>query len=358
MPPPRNNSIRIESLDWLRGLMAIAIMLYHLMYWHFTPLDSSFFLGRLGIYGVSIFFVLSGLSMAIVYSGFIVDRKTASIFFIRRIFRIWPLLWICVALVAIPSLLMGKEVSIVKVLLNLTTAFGFVSPGSYMNTGAWSIGNEMVYYALTPILLVAYEKSATKGNAFLFLSFLAALFFAFALLDSQKSLSDQWGIYINPFNNIFLYVAGIAIYYNLKNVEIKLSVVVVLFGASIAAFLFYPVTGDQIAITTGINRVIFLLASIMLVCAFYKFSHYSLVPRGMQYLLGQFGIATYGVYLLHPIVNSYVGFAFKLMGLQSTTILFVVVVILTVVFAIASFNLFEKRIMKYGRRVTSYGSSQ
>jgi peptidoglycan/LPS O-acetylase OafA/YrhL len=235
--------------------------------------------------------------------------------------------------------------------------FGFVSPGSYMNTGAWSIGNEMVYYALTPILLMAYENHKIKGNALLFLSFLGALLFAFALLDSQKSLSEQWQIYINPFNNIFLYVAGIAIYYNLKNVEIKLPAVAALFGASIAIFLFYPVKGDQIAITTGINRVVFLLASIMLVCAFYKFSHYSLIPRSIQYPLEQFGIATYGVYLLHSIVNSYAGYALKKIGLQNTAILFVVVVILTVALAIASFHIFEKRIMKYGKEVTSNGSS-
>ena len=70
---------RIESLDWLRGLMAIAIMFYHLTSWHISPLDSSNILGRLGIYGVSVFFVLSGLSMAVVYSSFIVDVKTAEI---------------------------------------------------------------------------------------------------------------------------------------------------------------------------------------------------------------------------------------------------------------------------------------
>ena len=186
-----NHSIsnRIESLDWLRGLMAIAIMFYHLTYWHIFPLDSSYFLGRLGIYGVSVFFVLSGLSMAIVYSNFIVDKQTAAVFFIRRIFRIWPLLWICVAIVTIPSLLKGNEASIMQVLLNITTLFGFVSPSSYINTGAWSIGNEMVYYALTPILIMSYEKNIIKGNAILALSFFVTL------LLSKKSRRSVGSIF-------------------------------------------------------------------------------------------------------------------------------------------------------------------
>jgi peptidoglycan/LPS O-acetylase OafA/YrhL len=50
---------RIEALDWLRGLMAVSIMLYHLTIWYIVALDSSSVLGRLGIYGVSVFFVLS-----------------------------------------------------------------------------------------------------------------------------------------------------------------------------------------------------------------------------------------------------------------------------------------------------------
>ncbi|HOY69302.1 MAG TPA: hypothetical protein PLZ85_00405 [Methylotenera sp.] len=56
---------RLDSLDWLRGLLAFSIMIYHLTSWEISPLESSHLLGRLGIYGVSMFFLLSGLSMAV-----------------------------------------------------------------------------------------------------------------------------------------------------------------------------------------------------------------------------------------------------------------------------------------------------
>ena len=351
-----NMTNRIESLDWLRGVMALAIMFYHLTYWHYFPLDSSFFLGRLGVYGVSIFFVLSGLSMAIVYSKFIVDRKTIVAFYVRRIFRIWPLLWLCVALVTISTLAKGGEVSLEKILLNLTTLFGFVSPGSYINTGAWSIGNEMVYYAFTPIIIMAYEKHRFIGNALLLVSFAMTLIFSFYLLSPEMPLKEQWLTYINPFNNLFLYVAGVAIYYNLSSVKIGLSGVLLLFGIATATFVFYPVYGDKIAIVTGENRLVFLFASILMVVSFYKFTGYDLVPRGVQYPLEQFGIATYGVYLLHPVVNSYAGFALRKVGLESPALLFAVVVVLTIITAIVSFNIFEKRIMRIGKRVTSVNS--
>jgi hypothetical protein len=43
---------RIDSLDWQRGLLAFAIMAYHLTSWELHALDASTLLGRLGIYGV------------------------------------------------------------------------------------------------------------------------------------------------------------------------------------------------------------------------------------------------------------------------------------------------------------------
>lgn len=344
---------RIESLDWLRGLMAVVIMFYHLTYWHFYPLDSSFFLGRFGVYGVSVFFVLSGLSMAIVYSGIMVGKASVSSFYIKRIFRIWPLLWACILLATIPIIARGDEVSVVKLLLNFTTLFGFISPGDYINTGAWSIGNEMVYYAFTPIILIIFEKNRTHGNILLLLTFIIALVFAFVLLNSQGTLTEQWGTYINPFNNIFLYVGGIAIFYNLKNVQLRPAIILLLFCASVATFAFFPVDGDKIAIVTGVNRIVFLAASVALVISFFKFNRYDLVPKSIQFPLEQFGIATYGVYLLHPIVNSYAAFLLDKTGPHSPTILFAIVVIITIIFAIISFHLFEKRMMKIGKLIAS-----
>jgi peptidoglycan/LPS O-acetylase OafA/YrhL len=67
---------RFEPLDWLRGLLALSITVYHLTCCALQPPDASTFLGRLGIYGVSMFFVLSGLSMAAAYATFIGDGRS------------------------------------------------------------------------------------------------------------------------------------------------------------------------------------------------------------------------------------------------------------------------------------------
>jgi peptidoglycan/LPS O-acetylase OafA/YrhL len=147
--------------------MALSILLYHSA--SFANLgwsaDASTVLGRLGIYGVSIFFILSGLTLAHVYHASIGTAEGVAKFFTRRAFRIWPLLTFVVILKAAGAWYAGTPYSPAIIVANMTGLFGFIRPTAYINTGAWSIGNEMVFYALTPILIGAYSKSRAAGNA-------------------------------------------------------------------------------------------------------------------------------------------------------------------------------------------------
>ena len=344
---------RIESLDWLRGLMAISIMIYHLTGVLFTSTDSSSLLGRLGIYAVSIFFVISGLSMAIVYSRFVTNCATSVSFYIRRIFRIWPLLWVCILIITIQEAVLKKPVNVPQIIANMTTVFGFFKPDSYINAGAWSIGNEMVYYVLTPVILMIYNRKKILGDGLTLVSLLFTILFAFMLLNGTDNLSNQWSTYINPFNNLFLYLAGIFIYYNLKDLKIKAWISPVLFLSCLLFFSFYPVTGDQIRIVTGVNRLLFLFFSVLIVVAFYKFPPDWHIHELIRYPLEKFGIATYGVYLLHPIIAMYLtGISYRL-EFRNSIIIFMAAFILTVFMALLSFNLFEIKMIAMGKRLSN-----
>ena len=97
----------------------------------------------------------------------------------------------------------------------------------------------------------------------------------------------------------------------------------------------------------------FSLASIALVSSFYKFSSYCFIPKKIQEPLNAFGIATYGIYILHPIVNNYTNHAFDFIGVQSPLIKITFVIILTPILAIVSFNSFEIRVMQLGKFITA-----
>ncbi|MCB0760440.1 MAG: acyltransferase family protein, partial [Flavobacteriales bacterium] len=58
---------RLYNLDYLRGLAAFGIMIYHYLTWTLGKFSADDFLGRLGVYGVSVFYVLSGLTLYYVY---------------------------------------------------------------------------------------------------------------------------------------------------------------------------------------------------------------------------------------------------------------------------------------------------
>lgn len=344
---------RLESLDWLRGLMALSIMLYHFGGQH----DAATPLGRLGIYGVSIFFILSGLSMAIAYDEYIRGFTSSVTFFIRRLFRILPLLWLAIALVAIPTYFHEKgthgqdQYSLETIALNLTTLFGFVAPTEYINMGAWSIGNEMVYYAFTPIFIGAYHWRKSIGNAVTAVTIAIGCLFAFSLLNSGNKLEFQWATYINPFNNLFLYCAGLAIYYSFRNLTVPARWHLPLLLFTVLAFFLYPVSADQINLVTGFNRVAMSIICVGIVLAFYKCP--PVLPKLIGNKFEQLGIATYGVYLLHPIVIDFTRGAFRFLGLQIRYAPALLAIGLTIAFALLTYKYVEAPLTNLGKRLTT-----
>jgi exopolysaccharide production protein ExoZ len=345
-------SSRFISLDWQRGLLALSIMLYHLALWKLDKPDSAQILGRLGIYAVSMFFVLSGLSMALVYNNNIHNLQSACNFFIRRIFRIWPLLWLAIFAVTFGNLAFNKEINWFVVILNLTTIFGFTNPSLYINTGAWSIGNEMVYYALTPGLIYIFNKKIIYGNIFLAVTLFVGVYFSAYLMSPQQTLAMQWEYYINPFNNLYFYCAGVAIFYNIKNNTFNNKTALTLLFISLALFIYYPAVGDQINIVTGHGRFIFSFASILMVIAFYGLK--ITFPYFLSGSLTRLGIITYGVYLLHPVVYQFLEILSKKLNIFSNPVgIIFATIIITIASALLSFKFIESPLIRVGKFVTS-----
>ncbi|HBZ67390.1 MAG TPA: acyltransferase [Bacteroidales bacterium] len=332
--------------------MALSIMFYHLSNWIIHPLDSSGPLGRLGVYGVSIFFILSGLSMAIVYNRYLTTIQSAGRFFIRRIFRIWPLFWIVCLLVVFHQRNLAHSFDPFSLVLNLTTLFGFISPTNYIPVGAWSIGNEMVYYALTPLIIAAYNHRKWAGNTIFVITLIIGLYFAFSLLDADLSIARQWNIYVNPFNNLFLYVAGIAIFYNLLDIRIKPTIINMMLILAVLLFCVMPSEGNHIVIVSGTGRVIFVILSTIIVICFYKMQ--PKLPKFIAISLENIGMATYGVYLIHPVI--YVYFKQYLPNypdVYNPYMLIVMVSITTVALSIIIYRTIELRFIKLGKSITS-----
>src|SRR5690606_10719105 len=119
---------------------------------------------------------------------------------LKRVFRILPLLW----LVTIITIVFAKaHFNFYQVFLNLTGLFAIVDRDSYIAGGAWSIGNEICFYLLFPLIVYLFRKKKLFYYIFIFAALIIHIYFGFILLDNNIKLSQQWNEYIHPLNHLF-----------------------------------------------------------------------------------------------------------------------------------------------------------
>ena len=345
---------RVECLDYLRGLMALAVMIYHYVSWSSGVVGSENLLGKLGIYAVSMFYILSGLSMGLVYFGRINSGGDILSFSIKRVFRIFPLFWLVVSLYLgagyASSYMGGKEFSPdpLTIFLNYSLLFGFFDPTAYFNVGAWSIGNEMVFYAILPVLFIFSCRVSWLLPIAFFASILIGGYFAFYMISPDVQLVDQWGLYVNPFNQLFLFVGGLILGVYGRKVNINTAIAVILLAGSFFVFCMYPASGDSAAIVTGVERFIFSFACMAFVAGLYSLN--PTINSAPAKVLGFFGTSCYSIYLLHPIVAKVVVPMSARFGLEQN-FGYVLAAGLTLAASWAVFNYLESPMMKAGKKV-------
>jgi exopolysaccharide production protein ExoZ len=332
---------RLVSLDYLRGICAFGIMIYNYTGWGIG--DSNAFMGRVGIFGVSIFYILSGLTLHHVYNK---RMKTSGeeilFFFKKRVFRIFPLLWLATIF---SILLLLQKPDWLDLFLNLTGLFGFFKWDSYFAVGAWSIGNELVFYVFFPIFLILSRFYKFYFKVLVATLFIISLYFAFFKLDVNFKLADQWKDYVNPFNQVFLFLGGFLIYKHFSEKERNNSLYILLLILGVILFIFYPVPGNSINLVTGFNKFFFMAICFSICISFYKINMD--MPDIIHRPLSLLGAASYSVYLLHPIVISIVGNICKKSGISGIYII-AVSVLLTLIISYFVYEYFEKYFVRIG----------
>ncbi len=292
---------RLSSLDYLRGLAAFGIMVFHYSMWTYGLFSSADFLGRVGIYGVAIFYVLSGLTLYHVYFDQIGPPSKRGIiqFAVKRLFRIIPLLWLLTS----ATLIVSKEkFSAGTIVLNYTALFSVFQWQDTICYGAWSIGNELTFYLFFPLYVFLAKRSKTLLLLCSLLTLAVYLWFACVHMDSTRTLGEYFVDYTNPLNQVFLFLSGFLIGHLAKGISISKIVGVLLVAVGVTAFTFLPVSGDSIHLVTGLNRVLFTAICILVCFACYK-TEFGL-PAPAHKVLHFLGEISYSLYLVHPIVWS------------------------------------------------------
>jgi exopolysaccharide production protein ExoZ len=92
------------------------------------------------------------------------------------------------------------------------------------------------------------------------------------------------------------------------------------------------------------------IISVSLVLAFYKCA--PILPKFIANKFEQVGVATYGIYLLHPIVMDSTRWIFQTIGVQVKYLPTLVAIGLTINISVLTYKYFEAPLMNLGKRLT------
>ena len=289
---------RLHGLDYLRGLAAVGIMAYHYSTWAFGAQEANSFLSRVGIYGVAIFYVLSGQALTYVYASTLSLEVSSLYNFYKKIFfRIFPLFWLATFL----SIILSKHYpNPLDLALNLTGLFGLVKWDRYFATGAWSIGNELSFYLVFPLLVFLLNKYRTGLIFAILFSVSAFVYFSFHRIEAHIPLASQWNSYTNPANQFVFFLGGALIGRFINPGAIKVSQSLIMGTIGLAIFILIPISSNTTELVTGLNRLIFTVCCLLICCSFFRKTRVMSILDKPLALLGQ---ASYSIYLFHPVAN-------------------------------------------------------
>jgi exopolysaccharide production protein ExoZ len=332
---------RLFTLDYLRGLAALSIMLYHYFTFTYGEYDVDSIVSRVGVYGVSIFYVLSGLTLFHVYYDMMsATRCEIFSFFKKRFYRIFPLLW----LVTIAAIVLSSTwPNWYDLFLNLTGLFGFIKWDTYFSTGIWSIGNELVFYSIFPLFVLLAKSYRFYFLLLILVILLIYVYFAFVKLKVDPS----WRNYVNPLNQVFLFLGGFLIGWMFRKVNIRLFALLILLVCVSIVFVVYPVNGGAFELKTGITRMVFTSCCLLVCLCFYKLKRQ--LPSSLHKPLVLLGEISYSLYLFHMLVYSCLHVFRQHVYYFSDTVHLVFSVGLTLVMSYLSYQYFEKYFMRLGK---------
>jgi len=346
---------RVLGWDILRGLCALAVASYHLLYWQGLA-D----LHTLGSYGVYLFFVLSGASLAYNYGGKLVGARAVVAFLLTRWLRLAPLyLLLSLVFIAFLSLRNGHLVDQLplRMALNATFAFGLHDPAVWaLLIGGWSLGIEFVYYLVFPQLLAVLPRIAWCGLLAITLG-LVQWVWIYRTAGSEAGYAASAVAYhhVPAFAAYFFGGCVIGHWRRLRNESLSQGVgaLVWLVMASLMLALNPSQAGDELL---GLRGGVLFAACFAVV---YLSGHVAVGER-LAPVARWLGDITYGCYLLHPLL--FFGFAWFVLprmsglGIEALPVAvryaaLAAVLILSCLLAAASERWFEAPLRRRGKRL-------
>jgi peptidoglycan/LPS O-acetylase OafA/YrhL len=361
-----------ESLDGLRTLSFLFVFFSHAFVSELVnSLPSSniattvFF--RSGGEGVSIFFVISGFLISYLLfkeessKGMISLKK----FYLRRVFRIWPLFYLVVLYALFLFPLMAKiagieHVQTGSVFLNLVCLNNFDVLNLIQNNGlgtntqlqiTWSVAIEEQFYLIWPLIFLVIRR--IKFRNFIF-PLLLILSFVFRMLNHDNHEVNYFHTFAVFGDLVLGGWMGFLVFYNdsFRKVFVNMrnNVRSVFYTIGIIIFSFRPYLMELIEYDCLFRYITILIYSFVILDQCFNKSTW--LKLSNLKLLTSLGKYTYGLYLLHPIAILYCKHIFDFFNLNYINswafaiLLCSISFICTLIMAKLSYNYFESYFLK------------
>jgi len=278
---------RFYSLQVIRGLAAVSVLLFHVerytkslggetvSIFNYVP----FVFGQ----GAFWFFEISGFIMA-----YLIDRRTNRNFLLQRVIRIYPPYFLAVITAIVLQVMLLGFYSVSR--LDLAKALTLLPMGqiTYILRVEWSLKYEIFFYLVCTIWAIGYFKN-------FYPYFLAAWFMIIIGVQFQQShlLLHINEIFLSQFNLYF--IMGGFVYYINKRKKVKNKYVnFIIMTVSLMSYilLFYFRTHPFLSSDTLLG----LLMSTAFAVFIYSFLQ---LETSQTNILVKFGDYSYGIYLIH-----------------------------------------------------------
>jgi len=296
----------LPQIESLRALAVISVVFFHFEIFNFSG----------GFVGVDIFYVISGyLFTSIIISDLKNKKFNLYDFYLRRVRRILPLLYLTVVTVLILGSFLFNNLHYERLIhssfsaITFVSNFFFTSEAGYFDNDkifkpllhTWSLSVEIQFYIIWPIIVFLSYK-IFKDN------FLIAIIVIFSLsLFLSLILSPRFeGYFYNPFLRLFEFIIGsFCIFFN-KEIVKRYSDTIFIIGLSLILYCLFFFRPDDVF--PGYNSLIPCIGAFLIIISSNNLIIFKnfFINKFFTYL----GKISYSIYLIHWPVLVYFNYLY------------------------------------------------
>lgn len=315
----------VVSIQYLRGLASLMVLLEHITWKGKQYLDDPLKWFHIGGAGVDIFFIISGFIMCYATIGKYGSIGGIGTFLQKRVLRIMPLYWLLTIVALMVFILIPERINTAGGETDIISSFFlFPTQGSFLLKNGWTLSYEYYFYLIFSFGLLFSEKLGRYLVSIILIS-----------LASIGLVLEPKGTYPTFLSNPVLieFFLGMVLYYCFMKISIFPKILSpILISVAVAILLALNGIGG---VFFGPRIVDFGIPSFML-CMGVVLLEKDIENHKIS-LLQKLGDSSYSLYLFHPFVLSALVLCLDFLHIDKTKFATIIVCFMVLVSLIAGY---------------------